>query len=52
MILQSGWILPVGWVASGRVCAQPAKQACLTEETPKKLFLFVVLVVICFVQIK
>ena len=28
-ILLNGWILPVGGVASGRVCAQPAKQACL-----------------------
>ena len=27
-ILLNGWILPVGGVASGKVCAQPAKQAC------------------------
>ena len=27
-ILLNGWILPFGGVASGRVCAQPAKQAC------------------------
>ena len=27
-ILMKGWILPIGGVASGRVCAQPAKQAC------------------------
>ena len=27
-ILLNGWILPVGGVASGRVCVQPAKQAC------------------------
>ena len=32
-ILLNGWILPVGGVASGRVCAQPAKQACLDEYT-------------------
>ena len=25
-ILLTGWILPVGGVALGRVCAQPAKQ--------------------------
>ena len=28
-ILLNGWILPVVGVVSGRVCAQPAKQACL-----------------------
>ena len=28
-ILLNGWILPVSGVTSGRVCAQPAKQACL-----------------------
>ena len=28
-ILLNGWILPVGGVASGRVCALPAKQICL-----------------------
>ena len=27
-ILLNGLILPVGGVASGRVCSQPAKQAC------------------------
>ena len=27
-ILLNGWVLPVGAVALGRVCAQPAKQAC------------------------
>ena len=26
--LLNGWILPVGGAALGRVCAQPAKQAC------------------------
>ena len=28
VILVNGWILPVGGDTSGRVCAQPAKQAC------------------------
>ena len=28
-ILLDGWILPVGGVASSRVSAQPAEQACL-----------------------
>ena len=27
-ILLNGWILPVGGASSGRVCAQPTKQAC------------------------
>ena len=27
-ILLNGWILPIGGASSGRVCAQPAKQAC------------------------
>ena len=30
-ILLNLWILPVGGVASGRVCAQPAKQACFKQ---------------------
>ena len=29
VILLNGLILPVGDAASGRVCAQPSKQACL-----------------------
>ena len=29
-VLLNWWILPVGGVASGRVCAQPAQQACFT----------------------
>ena len=27
-ILLNGWVLPVGGGSLGRVCAQPAKQAC------------------------
>ena len=27
--LVNEWILPIGGVASGRVCSEPAKQACL-----------------------
>ena len=30
-ILPIGWILPVGGVALGRLCTQPAKQACSNE---------------------
>ena len=35
-ILLNGLIFPIGRVASGRVCAQPAKQACLKRLTSKK----------------
>ena len=31
-ILLNGWILPVGGVASARVCAQPVKQACFYDK--------------------
>ena len=29
VILLNGWILTIGGALSGRVCAQPGKQACL-----------------------
>ena len=32
-ILVNKWILPVGGVVSGRVCAQPVKQACFQDCT-------------------
>ena len=37
MILLNGWILPVGGVALGKVCAQPGKQAGLAERATAKL---------------
>ena len=34
-ILLDGWIFPVGGVALGRICAQPAEQACFYENKTK-----------------
>ena len=34
-----GLILPVGGVASGRVCGQPAEQACFDEDNYLRLFI-------------
>ena len=28
----NGWILPVGGASSGRVCVEPAKQACFLKK--------------------
>ena len=38
-ILLNGWILPVVGVANGRVCAQPAKQACFFFIRMQRIFL-------------
>ena len=43
-ILLNGWILPVGGVASGRVCAQPAKQACYQQDRYGHYFVYVTFV--------
>ena len=41
VILLNAWILPVGGAASGRVCAQPAKQACFgTLEVQRRVTIF------------
>ena len=34
-ILLNGWIFPIGGASSGRVCVQPAKQACLFQDSLK-----------------
>ena len=36
-ILLIGWIVPIGGVASGEVCVQPAKQACSHEKSCQTL---------------
>ena len=39
-ILLNGWILPIGGASLGRVCAQPAKQACFHKFISFPVFLY------------